>query len=251
MEIVDRDNKRTLISVIATVLFHGLILLLLYAMGLKYPDPPPTETGVVMDVGSLEDDGNAMIGEIGGSDASNPINEFSEGSENYVAQNTDDVAITSKNTTKPNNKPTTNQTTQANQEETLNPNALFQKGKVKNTGSGQGTGKGDGIGDGNNGGGGTGTDGTGSGHTFSLAGRGSKSLGIPPSKTDEVGTVVVKIWVNPEGDVVRAVAGSRGTTIDNKLLWRNCEIAARNSKFSASPTAPEMQIGFINYKFRR
>jgi hypothetical protein len=133
-----------------------------------------------------------------------------------------------KPTTKPNNKPSTKETTQPTKEETINPNALFQKGKVKNTGSGEGSGKGDGKGDGSNGGGGTGSDGTGSGHTFSLAGRGSKSLGLPPSKTDEVGSIVVTIWVNQQGEVVRAVSGARGTTIDNRSLWRHCETAARN-----------------------
>lgn len=251
MDIKEKDNKRTIISVVATVLFHSLLLLLLVVMGFKYPDPPPPETGVVMDLGSLEDVGNAMIGESGGSDASNPINEISEGSENYVAQNTDDVALSAKPTTKPNNKPSTKETTQPTKEETINPNALFQKGKVKNTGSGEGSGKGDGKGDGSNGGGGTGSDGTGSGHTFSLAGRGSKSLGLPPSKTDEVGSIVVTIWVNQQGEVVRAVSGARGTTIDNRSLWRHCETAARNSKFSASPQAPEEQKGTITYKFRR
>ena len=247
MDIKDKDNKRTIIGVIATVLFHSLLLLLLLAMGLKYPDPPPPELGVEMDIGSLEDTGNAMIGELGGSDASNPIHEVLEGSENYVAQNTDDVALTAKPTTKPTTKPSTQETTETPKEETINPNALFQRGKVQNTGSG----KGDGKGDGNDGGGGTGFDGTGSGHTFSLAGRGSKSLGIPPSKTDEVGSIVVTIWVNPEGEVTRAVAGARGTTIDNRSLWKNCETAARNSKFSPLATAPQEQKGTITYKFKR
>lgn len=137
------------------------------------------------------------------------------------------------------------------EEETYNPHAILQKGKVENTGSEEDIDKRDGKGDGNNGGRGTGSDGTGSGHTFSLAGRGSKSLGLPPSKTDEVGSIVVTIWVNQQGEVVRAVSGARGTTIDNRSLWRHCETAARNSKFSASPQAPEEQKGTIIYKFRR
>jgi hypothetical protein len=53
MDIKEKDNKRTIISVVATVLFHSLLLLLLVVMGFKYPDPPPPETGVVMDLGVL------------------------------------------------------------------------------------------------------------------------------------------------------------------------------------------------------
>lgn len=251
MELKEKDNKRTIISVIATLLFHGLLLLLLVAMGLKYPDPPPPEYGVVMDFGSLEDDGNAMMEDLGGSDAYNPIHDISEGEEYYASQTTDDVAITAKPTTKPTSKPSIQETSQASKEETINPNALFQRGKVQNTGSGEGSGKGDGIGDGNDGGGGTGFDATGSGHTFSLAGRGTKKLGLPPSKTNEVGSIVVTIWVNPQGEVTRAVAGARGTTIDSRSLWRHCETAATNSKFSAAPNAPQEQKGTITYKFKR
>jgi hypothetical protein len=251
MELKEKNNKRTIISVVVTLLFHSILLLILVSMGLKYPDPPPAEIGVEMDLGSLEDSGNAMMGELGGSDASNPIHDISEAAEDYASQTTDDVALTTKPTTKPSSKPSTQETAQTSKEETINPNALFQRGKVKNTGSGQGDGKGDGQGDGNDGGGGTGFDGTGSGHTFSLAGRGSKNLGLPPSKTDDVGSIVVTIWVNPEGNVDRAVAGARGTTIDNRSLWRHCENAAMRSKFSAAPNAPMQQKGTITYKFRR
>lgn len=252
MELKERNNKRTIISVVVTLLFHSILLLILVSMGLKYPDPPPAEVGVEMDLGSLEGSGNALMGDLGGSDATNPIHNISEGSEDYALQDSEDSPIAANPTTKPSNKPQTQENpTPKEQEETINPNALFQKGKVKNTGSGQGDGKGDGIGDGNNGGGGTGFDATGSGHTFSLAGRGSKSLGLPPSRTDDVGSIVVTIWVNPQGEVERAVAGARGTTIDNRSLWRHCETAAMRSKFSASPTAPMQQKGTITYKFRR
>jgi periplasmic protein TonB len=248
MELTDKNNKRKTISVIASLLLHAILILILFGVGLKYPDPPPKERGVEMDLGNLLDTGNALAGEAGGSDASNPIHDMSEGDENMVSQDVEDVPLVAKKTNKSNKEAIKDV---SKSEETINPNALFKKGKVKNTGSGEGNGTGAGKGNGNNGGGGTGSDATGSGTSFSLAGRASKSLGIPPSKTDEVGSIVVTIWVNQEGQVARAVAGARGTTIDNRSLWRHCESAASRSKFSANPNAPEEQKGTITYKFRR
>ena len=246
MELKEKNNKRTLVSVIVTILFHGAVLLLLFAMGLKYPDPPPPEQGVVMDIGDLIGEGNALIGEKGGSDEQASIHETSSSEENYVAQNSEESTIVTKKSETPKKK-------QETTEETINPNALFRKGKVKSEdGGGVGQGQGSGIGQGKGtGGGGTGYDLSGSGTTFSLEGRGSKSLSIPSSKTDEVGVIIVKIWVNQEGDVTRAVAGEKGTTIGDRSLWIQCQNAARRSKFSENPNAPFEQIGTITYKYRR
>ncbi|MBP6428769.1 MAG: hypothetical protein KA273_00035 [Bacteroidales bacterium] len=246
MELKEKNNKRTITSLIVTLLFHGVILLLLYSMGLKYQDPPPPETGVEMNIGDLLGDGNALIGDAGGSDAQSSIHDVSSSEEDFYSQDTEESPIVSKKTETPKKNVATS-------EPTVNPNALFRKGKVKgDDGGGVGKGKGSGIDDGEGtGGGGTGYDTGGSGTTFSLVGRESKNLSLPPSKTDEVGSIVVTIWVNPEGKVTRAVAGARGTTIDNRSLWRNCESAASRSNFSENPNAPFEQKGSITYKFRR
>ncbi|HHT04423.1 MAG TPA: hypothetical protein GX005_08925 [Bacteroidales bacterium] len=246
MELKDKDNKRTITSLIVTLLFHGVILLLLYFTGLKYLDPPPPEIGVEMNIGDLLGDGNALIGDAGGSDAQGSIHDVSSSEEDFYSQDAEDSPIVAKKTDAPKKNV-------ASPEETVNPNALFRKGKVKGQdGGGVGQGKGSGVDEGEGtGGGGTGYDLTGSGTSFSLIGRDSKSLSLPPSKTDEVGSIVVTIWVNPEGKVTRAVAGARGTTIDNRSLWRNCESAASRSIFSENPNAPFEQKGTITYKFRR
>ncbi|MFA7082061.1 MAG: hypothetical protein WC135_05550 [Bacteroidales bacterium] len=246
MELKEKNNKRTITSLIVTLLFHGVILLLLYSMGLKYQDPPPPELGVEMNLGDLLGDGNALIGDAGGSDAEGSIHDVSSSDEDFYSQDTEESPIVAKKAEAPKKNITT-------KEETVNPNALFRKGKVKGEdGGGVGKGKGSGIDEGEGtGGGGTGYDTGGSGTTFSLLGRESKSLSLPPSKTDEVGSIVVTIWVNPEGKVTRAVAGARGTTIDNRSLWRNCESAASRSSFSENPNAPFEQKGTITYKFRR
>ena len=54
-----------------------------------------------------------------------------------------------------------------------------------------------------------------------------------------------------EGNVVSAKAGARGTTLwEDKNLWRLCEQAAKDSKFTAKPDAPELDPGTITYIFR-
>lgn len=251
MELKEKDTKNRVISLISTIVFHILVVVLLMAIGLKYPDPPPPELGVEMDMGSLTDYGNAFAGELGGSDAANPIHEVPNSEDDIISQDTEDSPITSKKTDKKTTKENIKTEKPKETQEAINPNALFQKGKVKNTGSGEGEGKGSGRGDGEDGGGGTGNDNTGSGTSFSLKGRGAKSLSLPSSRTNDVGSVVVTITVDREGNVIRAVAGARGTTIDNKSLWRHCEYAASQSKFSANPNATFEQKGTITYKFQR
>ncbi len=94
-----------------------------------------------------------------------------------------------------------------------------------------------------------GTGGEGNGIAFSLGGRGSKYLEKPSVKVTETGTVVVSIWVNPEGKVVRAEVKQKGTTV---LDTRQREIAVKaalNSIFEKDPTAPPEQRGTITYQF--
>src|SRR5574344_791163 len=201
MDLVDRDKKRSLISVVATVAFHLLLLLILFLTGLKYQVPPPAEKGILMDVGSLTEVGNALLGEEGGASGENSIHDVSEAQENALTGNDDESTISSSKIK--NSKPTV--TPKQTAKEPEGPAALFSKGRVKGgTGSGVGDGSGDGRGNGNNGGGGTGSSNSGSGASFALAGRSSKSLPRPSRNTDEVGSIVVTIWVYQSGQVTRA-----------------------------------------------
>ena len=46
-----------LIGLIVSIVAHGLLVLCLLLMGLRYPDPPPPELGVEMDMGEFSDVG--------------------------------------------------------------------------------------------------------------------------------------------------------------------------------------------------
>ena len=234
-----------LIGLIVSIVAHGLLILCLLLMGLRYPDPPPPELGVEMDMGEFSDVGtDSEHAAEGGEDLSSESS-YANDDNNELTQQSEDVPLTSKKTpspTKNNKKPKDNVKPQS-EETKIDQNALFTKGKVKK-GSGGSTGVGEGSGKGSGG------EGGGSGISFSLAGRGSKSLPGPTATSPENGNIVVEIRVDQEGNVVFAKAGVRGTTLWDTNLWRRCEQAAKKSKFTAKPDAPELQKGKITYIFR-
>ena len=234
-----------LIGLIVSIVAHGLLILCLLLMGLRYPDPPPPELGVEMDMGEFSDVGtDSEHAAEGGEDLSSESS-YANDDNNELTQQSEDVPLVSKKTpspTKNKKKPKDNVKPQS-EETKIDQNALFTKGRVKK-GSGGSTGVGEGSGKGSGG------EGGGSGISFSLAGRGSKSLPLPTATSTENGTIVVTIMVDQEGNVVSAKAILRGTTLRDTNLWRRCEQAAKKSKFTANPDAPELQGGKITYIFR-
>ena len=235
-----------LIGLIVSIVAHGLLILCLLLMGLRYPDPPPPELGVEMDMGEFSDVGtDSEHAAEGGEDLSSESS-YANDDNNELTQQSEDVPLVSKKTpspTKNKKKPKDNVKPQS-EETKIDQNALFTKGRVKK-GSGGSTGVGEGSGKGSGG------EGGGSGISFSLAGRGKKSLPEPPATSSENGNIVVEIRVDQEGNVVSAKARAKGTTLwEDKKLWRLCEQAAKKSKFTANPDAPELQQGTITYIFR-
>ena len=234
-----------LIGLIVSIVAHGLLILCLLLMGLRYPDPPPPELGVEMDMGEFSDVGtDSEHAAEGGEDLSSESS-YANDDNNELTQQSEDVPLVSKKTpspTKNKKKPKDNVKPQS-EETKIDQNALFTKGKVKK-GSGGSTGVGEGSGKGSGG------EGEGCGIAFSLAGRGSKSLPEPTATSSENGSIVVEIRVDQEGYVVSAKVKMKGTTLWDTNLWRRCEQAAKNSKFTAKPDALELQPGTITYIFR-
>ena len=96
-----------------------------------------------------------------------------------------------------------------------------------------------------------GLGGEGKGISYSLAGRGAKVIPKPTYTSPEQGRVVVDIWVNRQGIVIRAVDGAKGTNISDLNLRRMAREAALQAKFSEDPNAAELQRGTITYNFIR
>lgn len=132
-----------------------------------------------------------------------------------------------------------------------NPNDRgYDGGGGSGTGSGGGNGSGQGIGTGSGYGSGSGGgSGSGSGN-YRLAGRKNLNKPQPEYTCNEQGTVVVRIWVDRQGTVVRAEPGGRGTTNSAQCLASQAVIAAKKTKWQPNPGAAELQEGSIFYNFK-
>lgn len=97
--------------------------------------------------------------------------------------------------------------------------------------------------------GGKGSGTQGSGVSYSLAGRSALSLPKPEYPGNEGGLVVVQVTVDKSGNVTKAVAGARGTTLADQRFWNAAQQAAIKAKFNVSSDAPALQQGTITYKF--
>ena len=94
-----------------------------------------------------------------------------------------------------------------------------------------------------------GNTGSGSGGNYNLAGR--KALSKPKEQPDcqEEGIVVVRITVDKNGKVIRAVPGVKGTTNTAECLMKPAKEAALKTTWNADDKAPSNQVGTIIYKF--
>ena len=75
------------------------------------------------------------------------------------------------------------------------------------------------------------------------------NLPRPVYDVQESGAVVVDIWVDNYGNVVKAVPGGDGTTVMDKSLIAAARKAALETHFNMSAEAPAMQQGTITYYF--
>ncbi len=82
---------------------------------------------------------------------------------------------------------------------------------------------------------------------------GRTTVGVPPKPSYGVqkeGTVVVEIWIDQHGSVIRAVPGAQGTNVTDKDLWNAARQAALKAKFNTDYEAREQMQGTITYIFK-
>jgi len=91
--------------------------------------------------------------------------------------------------------------------------------------------------------------GSGNGTGWGLAGRKLSGNTKKVQDCNESGTVVVKIWVNRSGNVIKAER-SQGTTNTNPCLVNPAIETAKTFKWQADANAPETQIGFVVVNFK-
>lgn len=256
------EEKRSF--AITSAIFMLLLIAVLF-FGLTYMDPPP-ENGIAInfgasDVGQGEIQPTEPIKSAPSPSVSEPV---TSSEENTLTQDNDSpVVVTPKNDTKPktntpkeNPKPktetpkpsnsTTNaldalingpksdgQTTGGHGDDGLpgdkgDPNGSIYANSFYGSGSGNGSGNGTGWG---------------------LAGRKLAANSKKVQDCNEEGRVVVKVWVNRNGNVIKAER-TQGTTNTNPCLVNPAIETAKSFKWQADSKAPEIQIGFVVVNFK-
>lgn len=255
-------------AILGTLIFHGVLLLCFIFFGLSTPLPLPEEEGVLVNLGFTEQG----MGQRQPLTSSPPPTQpqpasASEASEDIATQDSQEsIALPEsprdreqprEDTREPQqpSQETAQEQTQPEPEPQVDPRALFP-GRDRQTTESQNQGDGTEAGnqgrpDGSTDGTGTQGGGLGSGVEFSLGGRGANHLPLPEYTTQSQGRVVVSIWVNRNGEVTRAVAGARGTTTSDQILWNQAEQAALKARFDRKSDAPHEQQGTITYNFIR
>ena len=97
--------------------------------------------------------------------------------------------------------------------------------------------------------------GAGSGN-YMLGGRQALSKPKPEYQCDAEGRVVVKIYVDRQGTVTRAIPGEKvpngpATTTTSSCLFDKAKAAAMRTTWQGDADAPATQIGYIIYNFRK
>jgi TonB family protein len=250
-------NKDKYRGLIATILFHAMIIALLIFLGFTTPLPLPGEEGVEVNLGmDMQGSGTIQPEKPATIKKTTPPPKQAKAKEEIVTQDTEDAPSMKTDKGEKQEKITTEKVDEEKVEEApkVNPAALY-KGKSKDanenasegiTGEEGDQGKPSGTKTSKNY---IGEGGFGDGKNWSLNGRKPTYLPKPSNEFTENGTVVVQITVNRYGKVTKANAIDKGSTTTNSKLRRLAEEAAKKAIFNANPDAAEFQRGTITYHF--
>ena len=253
------ENKRHRTKgILGSILFHVIILITLFFLGLKSQDPPPAEEGISINFGFIEE-GSENIQpnqqeEINEVNEKKNINKLESNNE-IITQSQDEAPILEEQEEikKSQEKESEEKIIEKEEEPKVNKKALYSGKKPKNNIS-----KGITKNKGNQGslegeeninkyiGGGIGAD----GNAYQLGGRNVAFKAKPEYNIQVEGKVVVIITVDRMGNVINAITGAKGSTTLNKKLLEKAKIAALKTKFESKPTAPLKQQGKIIYSFK-
>ncbi len=259
-------------SLIITLIINAILFILFFFVGLTYLDPKPEE-GIAIQFGFNADAGGpSRVENIQNQQqriTTPPITSQTEIEEiKSPTQDIDDAPAVSQNrkekkTPQPQNptRKETPQPTEQNQQQIdqrlqniiNNPN----RGTTGQSGSGSQAGaQGSPISTSESGNtAGSGTGGGSSGTGYFLGGRTAQVKPKPDYNCPETGRIVVRIKVDQNGNVIEATPGvsfqSYSTNVFSECLNRNAREAAMRTKWSSDPDAPDEQVGFIIYEFRK
>ena len=248
-----RERASSAIGIALAVTIHVLACVLCVFTGFKYLYPPPPETTFLLDFTEENEEQfkqhfRGIQPETEEIDRTQPVE--------LVQRSESPYQTTAKNNLTPATQPDTFgdvDTPAVEQEQALDPRASFPGMSRKDTslsaphgareaGTTFKAGQPGGNTDAGK------TEGVANAH---LEGRGTEgSLPRPSYNVQESGVVVVTIWVDNYGKVVKAQAGADGTTVTDKSLWAAARNAAMGTRFKQKMDAPAMQQGTITYVFK-
>ncbi|WP_438965927.1 energy transducer TonB [Flavobacterium sp.] len=262
MNLIETPEERKSFAITSGIFV--IILLLCVFFGLTYMDPPP-ENGIAVNFGTSDVGKGDVEPAEAQQTAGQPTPSEPEVSKDNLQTQDDDSPVVAPEkikkvtktppkdtkTTKPVTEPVKAETPKLN---TAASNMIKGKGKTPSSGEGQGGG------DGNQGqingtiygnsywGDGSGT-GVGNGIKAGLKGRSVKGNSKVLQECNEEGTIVVKITVNRNGQVIGTEYSASGSTSASSCLKKAAFETAKTFKWSAAPDASDKQIGFIEVKF--
>ena len=246
-----RERGARITGIVMSVIVHACAVVLVSFSGLKYLYPPPQEQTMLIDfseapeVPEQQPQGEEPLAEE--VDLTRPVDLAQKSESPYVADRPNetpqtqpdpvgDVEVPAVEPKEPALDPRASFPGMAKKDTTLtaphgadDPSDAFKAGQAKgNTDAGR-------------------TDGKPNAHV-----QGRSTVGNIPRpvyNVQESGIVVVNIWVDNYGNVVRAVPGGDGTTVLDKTLSAAARKAALETHFNMSADAPAMQEGTITYYF--
>ena len=266
MEYLRDKHKRK--GVIKATIIMILLFILMFISGLTYLDPPP-ETGIAVNFGTSSVGSGRVQPQH--NTPPKPVKTKTQPErvkpvvkDKVLTQNNDDAPVIKQTKTKPKKhikpkktKPVKPQKPQPDKsiKDILN-NVNNAPGKNTNNSSGEGNDKqagdkGSTSGDPNASGyyGGGGKSGGGNGN-YRLGNRRALAKPKPNFNCNEEGIVVVKIYVNRQGKVIKAIPGVRGSTNSAPCLTNAAKQAALKTTWTPDTKAPMQQIGKIIYRFK-
>ncbi len=256
---MNHEKKNNILAIAGTVSFHALLLLVFMNFALRTPLPLPDEEGVEVSLGNSDAGMGTRQQPVAQPAPVSRTKPLPPGEE-LVTQKTEETpAIPAQKEIKKEPKPQPRPQPQPNPEPEpprVDPRAMY-RGKTQETQTDQGgsttsqvgdRGRPDGSPDGPSH---EGSGGAEEGISYNLSGRSATLLPRPDYPSREQGRVVVTIWVDREGRVVRSLPGSQGTTTSDPALRKAADEAALRTRFSPDPSAPHEQKGAITYIFLR
>lgn len=248
-----REHNATVTGVILTVAVHLCVFALVSFTGFRYIYPPPEEKSMLID---FSEDSPEVVPTVMGREPA--AEEIDRSQKVEITQRSESPEVSEKENLTPETAPddfgdVPVPTPEPEEEPKLDPRASFPGMAKKDTSltaphgadrSSDSFKAGQAKGNSSNGK----TEGRANAHvkgrTLDKAG-----LKLPKYNVQESGVVVVEIWVDNYGNVVKAVPGGEGTTVLDKSLWAAARSAAMETHFNMSADAPAMQEGTITYYF--